>query len=136
MTKEKKVEKYDYTTIEELDSYKIKELDDIFKYEGLVKELEEARRELEREGITKWGITIISSEWRGIYQIKDVIELFTDIEVTDDRYKDNLHLFIDEWIFTISPFIDDKLNEKLKDNLKEDERIFLTQEMIMLQKFI
>lgn len=103
-----------------LDNYKIKDIKNIFDLEFLQDKIEgEGQTYQDLDGQEVKPLDIINSSYNGIYQTLQMVKAFTDIEINEQKYHDNLGLFIDEYEYHIRPKIEDQLNNYF--NLKQGD---------------
>ena len=98
--------------------YTIKQMDEVFY-------LDKLQEKIDNEGDTypvenQWGekkrkpLEILVGSSYGHYQVKQLLEIFTDLEVDDEEFKENLGEYTDEWLLYIQPEVEERLGNALK----------------------
>ena len=98
--------------------YTIKQMDEVFY-------LDKLQEKIDNEGDTypvenQWDekkrkpLEILVGSSYGHYQVQQLLEIFTDLEVDDEEFKENLGEYTDEWLFYIQPEVEERLGTALK----------------------
>ena len=104
-------------------NYKIKDLEEIFRLSGLrsLIESEAELMEMEEEERDEWNILLLGDSHLGRFQTKHLLELFTDLEISEEEFNDldKNEIYHEALDYRVVPDIEDKLNEKFGDLLPE-----------------
>lgn len=98
--------------------YTIKQMDEVFY-------LDKLQEKIDNEGDTypvenQWDekkrkpLEILVGSSYGHYQVQQLLEIFTDLEVDDEEFKENLGEYTDEWLLYIQPEVEERLGNALK----------------------
>ena len=97
--------------------YTIKQMDEVFYLDKLQEEIDNegdtypVENQCDEKKRKPLGILVGNSY--GHYQIQQLLEMFTDLEIDDEEFKENFGEYTDEW-FYIKPEIEERLENALK----------------------
>ena len=104
-------------------NYKIKDLEEIFRLSGLRSLIEDEIElmQMEEEERDEWNILLLADSHLGRYQTQNLLELFTDLEISEEDFNDldKNEIYHEALDYRVVPDIEDKLNEKFEDLLPE-----------------
>jgi len=98
--------------------YTIKQMDEVFYLDKLQEKIDNEGDtypvENQRNEKKRKPLEILVRSSYGHYQVQQLLEIFTDLEVDDEEFKENLEEYTNEWLLYIQPEVEERLENALK----------------------